>query len=83
MIAVVEKVIHILDMKGGTVMATSSIYDKVTINDPKVAEAFVRAIEESENYPHVTEKRAEIKMATSEETIRLHEMRKSRRANAG
>ena len=64
-------------------MATSSIYDKVKISDPKVAEAFVKAIEESENAPKKSYSGQEAKMATREDTIRLHELRKKQRAVVG
>lgn len=60
-------------------MATSSIYDKVRISDPQVAEAFVKAIEESENAPKPASPRREAKMTTREDAIRLHEMRKKQR----
>ena len=64
-------------------MATSSIYDKVNISDPKVAEAFVKAIEESESAQREKRSGVEAKMASREDTIRLHEMRKKRRAAVG
>ena len=37
--------------KAEMVMAFSSICDKVKASDPQIAEAFVKAVEESENAP--------------------------------
>lgn len=65
-------------------MATSSIYDKVKMRDRNAVEAFINAIEESENASKVTSApKRSVRMATKEDTIRLHEMRKKRRTSAG
>ncbi len=60
-------------------MATSSIYDRVRINDPAVTEALIKAIEESEKEPKSALPKPDARMASREDTIRLHELRKKRR----
>ena len=61
-------------------MATSSIYDTVKIKDSKVAESFVDAIEESERANReIPVIHIDSRMATREDSARLHEMRARQR----
>lgn len=62
-----------------TEMAISSIFEKVKITDPKVAEAFVKALEDSKSsissHPSL---KSNSKMATAEDRKRLRELRKNK-----
>ena len=61
-------------------MATSSIFDTVKIKDAKGVEDFIDAVEESERLsPMIPANGVPFRMATREDTRRLHEMRKKNR----
>lgn len=65
-------------------MATSSIFETVKIRDPREAEAFVRAVEESERLSKTLPvSNVETRMATKEDRLRLYEMRKKQREMMG
>ena len=65
-------------------MATSSIFDTVKMNDPKDLEAFVMAAEESERLSRsVPQSQVSMRMATRDDTKRLHEMRRKKREALG
>ena len=58
-------------------MPTSSIFETVKIRDAREAEAFVRAVEESERLSKtIPVSSVETRMATKEDRLRLYEMRK-------
>ena len=58
-------------------MATSSLFENIVISTPEEAEAFVRAIELSEEaQKNDTRPRAEGRLATREDIIRLQKLRK-------
>ena len=50
-------------LQGGVDMATSTIVEKISINNPKVMEEYVAAMEDSANSP-VTRKEQKIKQIT-------------------
>ena len=61
-------------------MATSSIYENVSINDAKIAEALINAIEESEKAKIIVPVvHIESRIATKEDSARLREMRMKQR----
>lgn len=61
-------------------MATSSIYENIKIRDPKTAEAFIHAIEASENAPKFEYNQDyHSRMGTPEDSIRLYKLRKQKR----
>lgn len=63
-------------------MATSSIFESVKITDPKVAEAFVDALEASEKAPkRAHSSRIVSRMATKEDTQKLLELRRKKRGS--
>ena len=69
-------------LRGGVIMATFSILENVKIDDSGVAEALLSAIEQSANTkPRERNTQIDYRMANSEDTVRLHEMRHRRRSS--
>ena len=61
-------------------MATSSIFDTVKIKDNEAVNDFIKAVEESEQLsPNVPVSSVQSRMATRDDTRRLHELRKRNR----